>query len=377
METPDLTSEEFWSSPDTLVLANPRDTEAVKEAEAIRRWIDTQPALVGHLLFRTSGSTGKGKWVALSKAALIASACAVNELLSSSSSDRWLQALPLFHVGGMGIITRAYIAGCDVIDITGKWDAARCHQQLIEHKITLASFVPTQLADLVDLGVSAPPALRAVLIGGGRLNDSIYQRASELGWPLRETYGMTETASQVATASAGDRQLKILPCWQVHADESGRLEISGAPLLSAYVGCENEQCFLEDPRDNGWLMTNDLGEVSGGDLVVHGRSDRCVKVLGELINLTDVEASVHEVIKESGELFCELVVMAAEGGRNSCQLVLCIEGDGFSDNLLDQYHSDCHPLYRIHRVVRMEQLPRTVIGKVDYPRLQELLRSEK
>ena len=289
METLDLRSHSFWHSSDTVVLANPRDLVAVDEAEVIRSWIPSQAELSGHMLFRTSGSTGKGKWVALSKRALLASAQAVNEFLGSTPSDRWLRALPLFHVGGMGIAARAFLVGCDVYDLDAKWDVRNFYSYLGDQKITLTSMVPSQLADLVALKLISPADLRAVLIGGGRLSDKTYQQAIELGWPIRETYGMSETSSQVATSESGRRDLKILPIWQVQSDDSGKLELSGPPLLTGYVDCENGQCFLEDLRDSGWLVTNDLGYVEGENLVVRGRVDRCVKVLGELINLADVE----------------------------------------------------------------------------------------
>ena len=102
-------------------------------------------------------------------------------------------ALPDFHVGGMGILARcheAFLQGGS--GWRGKWDPVRYHELALAEGSTLSSLVPTQLFDLVEHGLRAPEPLRAVIIGGGRLDDQLYEQALQLGWPLMESYGMTE-----------------------------------------------------------------------------------------------------------------------------------------------------------------------------------------
>ncbi len=378
MEALDLNDPTFWVSEKSRVLTNPRDREALHEAELISPWLKQQLDLKAHVLFRTSGSTGPGKWVALAKEALLASARSVNNFLEVTSEDRWLQTLPLFHVGGIGIAARAYLADCRVIGNYGKWDPAGCYKQLNEEGVTHTSFVPTQLADLVKLHLPAPSSVRAVLIGGGVLHDELYQQAVTLGWPVRETYGMTETASQVATALAGERCLRVLPCWQVQTTDKGEIEIAGKPLLSAYVGINKEgQCFLEDPKKNGWLTSNDLGHVSGDHLTIQGRADRCVKILGELIDLIDVENAVGKSFRKADRPLAEYAVVAIDDARAGHQLILCIQkGDGIQ-GVLDLHHTSCHPLHRIRKVIKLAELPRTAIGKINYHELTKQIIGSK
>ena len=114
METIKMTSEKFWRSDQPRVLFNSRDACAVEQAALIQAWSEQEPALSGHLLFASSGSSGDRKWVALSKEAILASAKMVNEHLSAVPSDHWLLALPDFHVGGMGVLARAYASACPV-----------------------------------------------------------------------------------------------------------------------------------------------------------------------------------------------------------------------------------------------------------------------
>lgn len=370
---------DFWCSDEPVVMVNPRDPVACAEAGKIRPWLSGQPGLSGHVFFRTSGSTGKGKWVALSRAALLASAEGANAFLGIGEDARWLRVLPVFHVGGMGILARARLSGCAVVSAGGKWSAEKCHGLIHREGVTHVSLVPVQLADLVKEGLRAPESLSVALVGGGRLDDRIHARAVELGWPVVETYGMTETASQVATSLPGERNLHVLPGWSVRQDD-GVLSVKGAALLTGYVGCAGDGCFLEDPRKGGWFRTSDLGSVIGGYLQVHGRADRCVKIRGELVNLDDVEKGLRAHVRNppmAGEGFTVMWMGGGTASDREGKLVLATEGDcGFDDELLHGYNAECHPLQRVHKVVRVGDIPRTALGKIDYSTLEEILRTK-
>ena len=162
----DLTESSFWSDLSCQVMVNERDPRAVAEAELIQLWVNQESSLVGHLLFSTSGSSGGAKWVALSREAILASARSVNAHLNVSSEDRWLLALPTFHVGGMGIVARSYLSKSSMVRYQESWNAQVYLELIRDEQVTLSSLVPTQLVDLVRLGarlgVAAPPSLRAV-----------------------------------------------------------------------------------------------------------------------------------------------------------------------------------------------------------------------
>lgn len=352
-------------------MVNPRDDRARMEAETISRWAVDQDALAGHLLFVTSGSTGGGKWVALSRSALLASATAVNQHLCAGATDRWLLALPDFHVGGMGILARCYQSGSAVVSHEGKWNAESYHALLGAEKVTLSSLVPTQLVDLVRRGLSAPPSLRAVLIGGGRLESEVYERARDLAWPVMETYGMTEASSQVATASLISRSLKILPCWQAETARDGRLRIMGEPLLTGYVSCDDGVCRMTDPKEDGWFSTGDCVDLQHDTLVVQGRVDRCVKIMGELVNLAEVERAIIDCAPTQFMANHDLVVVAVPDARNGQRLIACCDREIGLGDLLDRHHVSCHPVCRITSVIMLGRIPRSALGKVLYASLRE------
>jgi len=373
----EMTSAGFWQSEQCLVMVNPRDPGAVAEAGIIRPWLEQQPALSGHMLFATSGSSGGRKWVVLSRQALLASAAMVNRHLSAATSDRWLMALPDFHVGGMGIFARSYDAGCGLLRMEGKWNPGVYHDMADAEKITLSSLVPTQLFDLVQRGFKAPDSLRALLIGGGRLADDLYVRAVGLGWPVMETYGMTEAASQIATTMSGHRDLKILPGWQTKLTQEGNLSIKGDSLLSAYVCCTGDSCLLNDPLVDGWFDTGDRVAMTADTIKVRGRADRCVKVLGELINLSEIEGRVLQhaarcqSLSQSPSPIPELAVVAVPDSRKGNRLVLCADQQTDVDQIRKHYNQECHPVERIDELCCLGEIPRSPMGKVLYGALSE------
>lgn len=363
METAYLTSEGFWTSADPLVLVNKRDPRARVQGELLRAWLPTQFELRGHLLFATSGSTGRGKWVALSREALLASAEAVNSHLDITSHDHWLLALPVFHVGGMGIMARAYRSGANVTEYVGDWDTSEFFDMLTESGATLTSLVPTQVVDLIELGKTAPSSLRAVLVGGGALSDDAYDRATALGWPILETYGMTETCSQVATADGGGREMKLLSGWQARTTSEGLLELRGPALLSAYVHCGDDGITIDSPVVDNWFTTRDRVSLHNHVLVFDGRSDRAVKILGELVDLDQIEKQLSDE---------KLYVVAVPDARRGHRVIACSSEDNDSvRSMLEQYNIQSSPVGRIDKLLVFPKLPTSSLGKIRYAELRD------
>ncbi|MFN5580129.1 MAG: AMP-binding protein, partial [Akkermansiaceae bacterium] len=206
----------------------------------------------GAVIFKTSGSTGSPKWVVHEKRAILASAKAVNECLGVDQESKWGLALPVDHVGGFAILARVFQAGCRLAEMDEKWDAVKFHQWMEEERVTHVSLVPTQVHDLVAAKLRAPRSLRAVVVGGGRLLESLGQAARDLGWPVLASYGMTEAGSQIATQSMADLNipfrdgnLNILPIWKVQCDTDDRLILSGEALFVGYLFQDDDSLRYE------------------------------------------------------------------------------------------------------------------------------------
>ena len=365
----DQTHWEDWSSPGIPFLNDRYSKEEAGLLTHQLRKLDSR--FLGHLILLSSGTSGKSKWIALSKEAFLVSAQAVNDHLSVTSEDTWLLTLPQFHVGGLGILARAYLSRSKVFSLEGKWDASVWVNTLIQNCCTLSSLVPTQIYDLVSLQLRAPSCLRGVFVGGGSLNPDLGKKAEALGWPLLATYGMTETCSQVASAKSGESSefnlLPILPHWQVKETSEKRLLFRGKSLLTAYLHVRKNQVQVEDPKDSdGWFLSQDRGEVKSGLLKIFGRSGDVIKVSGELVDVAHLNERLRS-LKHSLGVAADIALIAIPHARLGMQISLV--SDRFftaeqADQILKEFNEGVLPFERIREWKCIGILPRTELGKL-------------
>lgn len=349
-----------WETSKSQVLLNPR----LPDRERIETLLEGH--FSDHLWFMTSGSTGQAKAVALSKNALMTSARAVNAHLQAAKGDRWLKCLPHFHVGGAGILARAYLSGSGVSELPGKWDPARF---LLEaRQVTLTALVPTQIYDLVQLKRKAPPSLRAVIVGGGALAANLYHEARNWGWPLMPSYGLTECASQVATAEQHSPELILLPHIEAKVSDSGHLMIKSPSLLSAYAYFNHGDVQLDDPKKEGWFTSEDRVHLQEGTLEVLGRSGDFVKIGGESVDLKKLIQLIEEI---KGDLDCALIAWPDE--RLGHVLHLAHTASASLEPFLQKYHARVLPFERIRQTRLVPAIPKSPLGKVQKGELLRLL----
>lgn len=342
------------------ILINPRHPDRATLVAKL------QGHLSDHIWFFTSGSTGEAKGVALSKNALLASAQAVNLHLQASANDRWLNALPPFHVGGAGIFVRASLSGSLVYTLPPKWDPKVFISLAQEYRITLSALVPAQIFDLVQLGQPAPPPLRAIVVGGGALSSDLYTSAKKLNWPLLPSYGLTECASQVATAN-DTPELKLLSHIEAKV-EGGLLQIKSPALLTAYAHFSNETLTLEDPKVNGWFTTEDRAHLNGPIVEILGRTDDFIKIGGESVDLTRLTKLIDQL---KGDVDCALLALPDE--RLGHTLHLAHNSHHSITSLLEKYHAKVLPFERIRQTHPVPTIPRSPLGKILKGELTKLI----
>lgn len=250
-----------------------------------RAWPLEEPRLV---VF-SSGSSGQPTPTVLHTHQLVFSAFASALRLGHDPADRWLCCLPLHHIGGLSVLVRTAIYGTTALLRPG-FDAAEVAAALDSGGVQLVSLVPTMLAAVLDHRPQRPfpAALRAILLGGAPCPPALLDRARALGAPLALTWGMTETASQVATRWPGD----CTP--EPH---------TGPPLAFARVQPDPEgRLWVEGPLTaTGQHPSGDRGALDGlGRVVVSGRADRVIVSGGEKIDPAQVEAILaqHPAVQE-------------------------------------------------------------------------------
>ena len=189
------------------------------------------------------------------------------------------------------------------------------------------------------------------MVGGGALNDELKERARGLGWPVVPSYGMTETSSQVATGDG----LPLLPGWEAKL-VAGCLALKGGGLLTAVIRRSERSFVAEDPKVDGWYVTSDRAELVEGGLRILGRTDRLVKVLGELVDLEKVEKFWR------GALGCEVALVTQADERRGTSLFLYYEGGELD---LSERNEGLSGLEKLAGWRGLELLPRSPLGKVD------------
>lgn len=228
------------------------------------------------LLMFTSGTSAEPKPVELTYGNVEANAAGTAQALGLTPADRWLCPLPLTHVGGLMILTRAVIHGFQVL-LDPPFDARRVAGRLNAGEATLASMVPTQLQRTLDAGLHDPPNLRAVICGGAPLNPALRERAGRAGVRVVDAYGLTETASQFT--------------------------LDGTPFEQATVELRAGEIVVSGPMvAGGTLRTGDLGEWRDGRLVVTGRRADTIITGGENVSPDEVEAVLlaHPGVRDAG-----------------------------------------------------------------------------
>jgi o-succinylbenzoate---CoA ligase len=374
-----------WEGRATTVLANPEWIERHAGGLAgVRRRL---PALEAHIWVATSGTTGDSpgrvRWIALSKDAFLASAAAVNRHLEVTAADVWAHALPVFHVGGLGILARARLSGAHVVPaVSERWNPSEFHRVVARSGATLTALVPSQLHDLVTAGLASPRSLRAIVVGGARLEPALYEAARARGWPCLPSYGLTETCSQVATAALSSlglpdypETLPLLSHAEVRSDVGGRLSIRAKSLLSCCAEVDGDAVRVWDPKLDGWLETDDFGRVSNVSVEVFGRLSDVVKVLGEQVSLPRVEEQAWRWVDQEGlraNRGFDLGVVAVPHARLGHELVAALAageevGGARRDALASSLATFCRqallPFERIRRVAWVDAIPRTPLGK--------------
>src|SRR5689334_10796295 len=137
-----------------------RPTVVLDAAGDRHRRDDGVPVLDGDaLVIATSGSTGTPKGVIHTHASIAASARATNAGIGvDPARDRWLCCLPISHVAGLSVITRALISGTSLQVLSG-FDADTVTAAALAGA-TLTTLVPTALARI------DPRIFRRIVVGG-------------------------------------------------------------------------------------------------------------------------------------------------------------------------------------------------------------------
>lgn len=329
----------------------------------------------------TSGTTGRPKGAMLTVGNVWWSAVGSALNLGTRPDDRWLACLPLFHVGGLSIVLRSAIYGTAAIVHDG-FDAAAVNQAIDADGVTIVSVVAVMLQRMLDARGDCPypPSLRCVLLGGGPAPRPLLERCAALGVPVVQTYGLTETASQVATLAPEDALRKLgaagRPLYpnmlriaagtrDAAPGEPGEILVRGPVVMAGYAGRPDATARAVV---DGWLHTGDVGHLDAeGYLHVLDRRDDLIVTGGENVYPAEVEAALlaHPWVAEAG------VIGRPDGtwGQRVVAVVRLADGVPDAGDVAETLRTHCRAHlagYKVPREVHVAAgpLPRTASGKL-------------
>jgi len=333
------------------------------------------------LVLFSSGTTGRPKAVQLTLSNLFASALGSAFRLGVTPDDRWLGCLPVHHMGGLAPVFRTVWYGTTLV-LSGSFDADRTGKEIRSQSITGVSLVPTLLKRLLDAGWTPPAQLRSVLVGGAPADEQLLTRALDAGVPVYPTYGLTETASQVATARPADvrdhpdsvgqpllwtRVTIVDDGAPVDPGERGEVVVDGPTVTPGYLDDDETAAAFGEYG----LHTGDLGVVDAdGRLRILDRIDDVINTGGELVAPAEVVG-----VLESHPRIAEAAVVGIddpEWGEQVAALVVPADSqDCEAEDRIDadRIRADCREQlseYKLPKtVVTAQHLPRTDSGTID------------
>lgn len=401
------TGEQPTSSSPLLVPIGPGENPRRVQADLARR-VCRVPSRTD-LVLRTSGSTtGTGRLIAMSAAALVASARATHDHLGGPGT--WVLPLPAHHVAGLQILIRSLLAGTAPVMVdtsTGFSPTALADALRSARSVTgptagsttrlYVSLVPTQLVRVLR-DPTAGRALAeadAVLLGGAAADPSLLARARRAGITVVTTYGMSETGGGCVYDGRPLDGVE-LAIQDPDADGAGRILLSGPVLAEGYLRDPDEA----DPDPDGTgraregfrhtgagrvLVTSDRGRLRpDGRLEVLGRLDDVIITGGVKVEPRYVEEALTglETVAEAcvvglpDEQWGSVVVAAVV-----CELATGQEDSGSSDGrsrpdgaaLREAIRDRLDGAHTPKRVVILQALPLRPSGKVDRRAVARLL----
>lgn len=297
----------------------------------------------------TSGSTGAGKRVVLSRSALLAAAASSRAAMGMDLT--WHLVLPSQYVAGLMVMVRSLsagrapvLSGPDLSDLcaTGDGDAV--------------SIVGTQLYR----ALSDPTVTRAlaqfdlVLVGGAAVPKDLRERATDAGIALRETYGMSETCGGIVWDGHALPGSSIQLLDDPRASRGGRIALGGPTLCDGYLADDG---LIESVTSDGVLATADWGHMEHGRLVVDGRLDDVVISGGVNVDLGALRRALEAIDPDTA-------VLAVEDPEWGHRIVL-FAATGSLAEWRDMLASHLPRTALPRQLVHVPQVPRTPGGKPD------------
>jgi malonyl-CoA/methylmalonyl-CoA synthetase len=329
------------------------------------------PALDGDspaALVYTSGTTGASKGAILTHNNFAINAANLITCWQITDRDRFLLALPLFHVHALANGLHCWLASGCRMRLLERFDHQTATAQFLDFRPTLFFGVPTVYVRLLDTPPEAAREIgshmRLFVSGSAPLPAQILEEFRErFGHTILERYGMTETMMNTSNPYAGERRPGTvgfpLPGVSARIDESGELWVKGPNVCAGYWKREDatRAAFID-----GWFKTGDIAEYSkDGYYTLRGRRSDLIISAGFNIYPREIE----EFLMEQPEVAEAAVVAAPDRVRGEVPVAFLVMRGPFDAGSLEARCREKLASFKVpRRFEPIDKLPRNALGKV-------------
>jgi crotonobetaine/carnitine-CoA ligase len=337
----------------------------------------------------TSGTTSRPKGAIVSNANYVFAGEVVSKALCLGPEDRLMIALPLFHANAQYYSTMGALTARATLILLPRFSASRFIDQCVAHEATVASLFSAPIR-MILAQESSPRwrrnRLRVVLFAQNLSDAELARWDREIGAPLLQIYGMTETIGPpLMNPIWGERRADTVGLVSlgytcrvvdergddVALGERGELLVGGIPGVSLIPGYLYDDAATAATIADGWLRTGDVVRVDErGYFTFVDRNKDMIKRAGENVAASEVEAVLlsHPAVAEAA-----VVGIPDEMRDEAIVAFTVVRDDGTSGEDLRRWCAERLAKFRVpSEVVIVTRLPRTAVGKVQ----KHVLRAE-
>lgn len=317
----------------------------------------------------TSGTTGTAKGAVLTHANFAANAENLVTAWKITAADRFLLALPLFHIHALGNGLHCWLRSRCVMRLLERFDHRTASAEFFDFKPTLFFGVPTIYVRLLEIEPYTE-SMRLFVSGSAPLPVHVFEQfRARFGHDILERYGMTETFMNLSNPYDGERRPGTvgspLPGVEVRI-EDGELLVRGPNVFAGYW--RRAEATAAAFTSDGFFRTGDLASVSSdGYYTLHGRKSDVIISGGFNIYPREIE----ELLLEQTGVSEAAVVGVPDAVRGEVPVAF-IAGNADLGRLESVCRDQLASFKVPRRFIRIDEMPKTALGKVQ----KHLLRAQ-
>ncbi len=364
---------------------------ALSYAELSQSGSDEEPAVeagdddVLYIMY-TSGTTGLPKGAVHTHETATWGVLTINATVDARIGDRYLVALPLFHVGALTPITSNIHAGVTSV-VMRTFDPQRAWKLIADEQITTGLKVPAMLnfmKQVYDPAECKHEQVRWLMSGAAPVPVPLIEAYADMGIEIQQVYGLTETCGPACVIGSADAVRCAGSTGKAffHTDvrivdedgndrapgEAGEVAIRGKHIMREYW---NRPEATAECMKGDWFMSGDIAVMDEeGFVYIQDRIKDMVISGGENVYPAEVENVLmgHPKIAEAG-----VIGQPSDKWGESCAAIVVKADPSLDEDEVREFCNDKLARFKLPRnVYFVDEIPRNPSGKI----LKRILREQ-